>query len=125
VLVVPAGVGLFDYYDEFLGHERRYARGELAWIARSEGFEVRDDRHIGVLVFPAFWLVKKLNRVRHRDLHGDALAARVEADIARTKNSRIGDCTRRLEEALHARGVPLPIGIRNCVVLDKPECHSG
>lgn len=119
VFVVPAGVGLFDYYDEFLGHERRYSRGELARIARSAGFEVYDDHHIGVLVFPAFWLVKKVNRVRCRDLRGDALVARVEADIARTENSRIGDRTRRLEEALHASGVPLPIGIRNCVVVDK------
>ena len=117
--VVPAGAGLFDYYDEFLGHERRYGRGELARIARSEGFDVCDDRHLGVLVFPAFWLVKKINRVRYRGLRGDSLAARVEADIARTKNSRVGDWTRRVEQALHARGVPLPIGIRDCVVLDK------
>ena len=30
VIVVPAGPGTYDYYDRFLGHERRYARGELA-----------------------------------------------------------------------------------------------
>ena len=30
VIVVPTGPGNYDYYDRFLGHERRYARGELA-----------------------------------------------------------------------------------------------
>ena len=29
-VIVPAGPGTYDYYDAFLGHERRYARGELA-----------------------------------------------------------------------------------------------
>ena len=32
VLVVPAGPGTYDYYDRFLGHERRYGRG--SWPAR-------------------------------------------------------------------------------------------
>ena len=27
VFVVPAGPGNYDYYDRFLGHERRYGRG--------------------------------------------------------------------------------------------------
>ena len=37
VVVVPAGPGTYDYYDRFLGHERRYARGELAGKARDGG----------------------------------------------------------------------------------------
>ena len=35
VIVVPASPGVYDYYDRFLGHERRYARGELASKARA------------------------------------------------------------------------------------------
>ena len=37
VVVVPASPGTYDYYDRFLGHERRYARGELAAKARDAG----------------------------------------------------------------------------------------
>src|SRR2546423_258105 len=40
VVVVPAGPGLYDYYDRFLGHRRRYGRGELAARARSVGLQV-------------------------------------------------------------------------------------
>ena len=47
VIVVPAGPGTYDYYDRFLGHERRYARGELAAKARAAGLEVLEDVHLG------------------------------------------------------------------------------
>jgi hypothetical protein len=39
VIVVPVGPGNYDYYDRFLGHERRYAKGELARKADSAGLE--------------------------------------------------------------------------------------
>lgn len=35
VLVVPAGPSTYDYYDRFLGHERRYARGGSSQRRRS------------------------------------------------------------------------------------------
>src|SRR5271167_3941711 len=62
VVVVPAGPGIYDYYDRFLGHERRYGRGELAGKARSAGLEVLVDVHLGSLLYPPFWLVKQRNR---------------------------------------------------------------
>ena len=37
VIVVPVGPGNYDYYDRFLGHERRYASGELARKADAAG----------------------------------------------------------------------------------------
>ena len=119
-LIVPAGRGLFDYYDAFLGHQRRYGRRELAGLARAVGYSVVDDLYVGSLLYPAFWAVKKGNRLRHRGLEGSALAQRVGRDISRTQDSRIGNLTRRLEAALVRRGVRLSFGIRNCVVLDRP-----
>ena len=51
VIVVPAGPGTYDYYDRFLGHERRYARGELAAKCAEAGLEVLDDTlHRGAAV---------------------------------------------------------------------------
>ena len=118
VLIVPGGPGTYDYYDRFLGHERRYGRGELAGKARSAGLEVIDDRYVASLIYPVFWLVKKRNRRRYGQLEGEALQQRVARDIAGTRDSRIGSALRRLEEGLRLR---LPFGIRNLVVLRKVE----
>ena len=118
VLIVPSGPGTYDYYDRFLGHERRYGRGELAGKARSAGLEVIEDRYIASLIYPVFWLVKKRNRRRYGQLEGEALQQRVARDIAGTRDSRIGSALRRLEEGLRLR---LPFGIRNLVVLRKVE----
>ena len=90
MLVVPAAPGLFDYYDRFLGHERRYARGELAGKLRDSGLRVLADVHLGSLLYPPFWLSKKRNRLMHADLRASELAERVERDIARTRGSVLG-----------------------------------
>ena len=114
VIVVPASPGCYDYYDRFLGHERRYGRGELAGKAAEAELDVIEDSYIASLLFPAFWLVKQRNRRRYANLEGAALARRVGRDIARTGGSRAGAMCRRIEERLRLR---LPFGIRNVVVL--------
>ena len=121
VLVVPAGPDTYDYYDRFLGHERRYARGELAGKARSAGLEVETDMHLASLLYPAFWLVKQRNRRRHGELRGEALAARVAGDIAGTRDSRAGHLVAALERRLVGAGVRLPFGIRGLTVVRRPE----
>ncbi len=121
VIVVPASPSTYDYYDRFLGHERRYARGELAGKAADAGLEVVEEVPIAGLLFPLFWLVKRRNRLRHGDLEGAALQARVAHDIAATKDSRAGRAAWRVEAGLSRRGVTLPFGIRWLVVARKPE----
>jgi SAM-dependent methyltransferase len=121
ILVVPAGPGAYDYYDRFLGHERRYARGELAGKARRVGLEVSFDAHLGAPLYPAFWLVKQRNRRRFAHLRGEALQRRVAADIAGTGGSRVGGLACRLERGLLRAGVRLPCGIRGLTVLRRPE----
>jgi SAM-dependent methyltransferase len=116
-IVVPAGPGTYDYYDRFLGHERRYGRGELAAKARDAGLEVLQDVHLGALLYPAFWTVKKRNRRRHDRLRGAALEARVARDIGETQDSRLGAWACRLERALLRQGVRLPFGIRGLTVV--------
>jgi SAM-dependent methyltransferase len=114
VIVVPAAPGTYDYYDRFLGHERRYERGELAGKAVEAGLEVIDDGYIASLLYPAFWLVKQRNRRRYGHLEGEALVQRVALDIANTRDSRVGRTLQRVEEGLRLR---LPFGIRNVVAL--------
>ena len=88
VIVVPAGPGTYDYYDRFLGHERRYGRGELAGKARAAGLEVLEDAHLGALLYPAFWAVKKRNRRRYDHLRGAALEERVAAGHRHARRTR-------------------------------------
>lgn len=120
VIVVPAGPGTYDYYDRFLGHERRYRRYELASKCADAGLEVLEDGYIGALLYPPFWLVKKRNRLLHGGLAGDALERQVTADIARTRNSRVGEVAWALERRMLSLGIRLPFGIRSLVVARRP-----
>jgi SAM-dependent methyltransferase len=120
VIVVPSGPRLYDYYDSFLGHERRYGRGELATKARAVGFEVLLDTHLGSVLYPPFWLVKKRNR-RLQPLAGEQLRARVAHDIAGTSDSRAGRVACALERRMLRAGVRAPFGIRGLTVLRRPE----
>lgn len=115
-IAVPAGPGLYDYYDAFLGHERRYARGELARRAREAGFVVLRDAFVGSLAFPPFWLVKKANRLRHRGVAPQRIEALVRRDIDRTAGSRVLALALAAERRL---GRSLPAGIRSLVVLER------
>jgi SAM-dependent methyltransferase len=120
VLVVPAGPNTYDYYDRYLHHQRRYARHELASRAARAGLEVVEDFHLGWSMYPAFWLVKKRNRMRFGRLEGEELSARVQRDIANTKDSRLGHVACGVEERLLARGVVPPFGIRGLTVVRRP-----
>lgn len=121
VIVVPAGPRTYDYYDRFLGHERRYDRHELASKCAEAGLDVLVDRHIASLLYPPFWVVKQRNRRAFGRLEGDALQRRVSADISRTHNSRIGELAWAVERWLLNLGARLPFGIRSLVVALRPE----
>jgi ubiquinone/menaquinone biosynthesis C-methylase UbiE len=121
VIVVPAGSGTYDYYDRFLGHERRYARRELADKCSEAGLEPIADSYIASLLYPAFWAVKQRNRRVYAHLEGEALERRVTRDIERTNNPRIGELAWRLETLLVHAGLRLPFGIRSLVVARHPN----
>jgi len=121
VIVVPTGPGNYDYYDRFLGHERRYGRGELARKADARGFEVLENIHLGAPLYPAFWAVKQRNRRKYEHLRGEQLEAKVREDIARTSDSTLGRAACQLEKWLLARGLNLPFGIRGLTVIARPH----
>jgi SAM-dependent methyltransferase len=120
VLVVPTGPGLYDYYDRFLHHERRYGRGEMADKARGVGLRVETDIHLGSVPFPAFWAVKKRNRLRFDHLAGSELEERVRRDFEGTGDSPVFKAVCGLEHWLLRHGVYLPFGIRGLTVLRRP-----
>jgi SAM-dependent methyltransferase len=120
VLVIPAGPALYDYYDRFLHHERRYARGELAEKARGVGLGVDADMHLGSVVYPAFWALKKRNRLRFDHLEGSELEDRVRRDYGQTKDSPLFTAACTLERRMLEHKVRLPFGIRGLTVVRKP-----
>lgn len=117
VLVVPSGPTLYDYYDRFLEHVRRYARGELSGKARTAGFEVVRDCYLGSTLYPIFWLVKKRNRRLFGRMTDEAVEKRVADDISRTRDSRVGGMAVRIEQRLLHAGISLRFGIRCLTIL--------
>jgi SAM-dependent methyltransferase len=119
----PAGPHLFDVYDEYLMHHRRYRAADLVTMAKRVGFEVLRTTHLGFLVYPAFWLVKKRNRLLARRNRRKA-AAKVKAHIRDTGASALMAALMRLELTL-SNVVNFPFGIRSVLVLRKPADHRG
>jgi SAM-dependent methyltransferase len=120
VVVVPSGPRLYDYYDRFLGHERRYARGELAGKARGVGLQVLLDVQLGAPLYAPFWLVKKRNR-RLGPLGDAQVRQRVTRDISDTTDSHVGRLACVLDEWMLRAGVRAPFGIRGLTVLRRAE----
>jgi ubiquinone/menaquinone biosynthesis C-methylase UbiE len=119
-IVIPAGPGLYDYYDGFLGHERRYGLRELSRKATSAGLEVKRDAFLGSFIYPPFWIIKKLNRRRHIGLTDDQAREMVSTNIDRTMDSKLGAAACAVERALLRHGVGLPFGIRGLTVVRRP-----
>jgi len=114
---VPSGPGLYDIYDEHLMHHRRYRMRDLKRMARACGFTVEQSTHLGCLVYPAFWLVKKLHR-RKLALPAAEKSRLVAAQIRATRRSFLFARLMQLETAL-GKFVSFPFGIRCIVVLRK------
>jgi SAM-dependent methyltransferase len=117
VVVVPTSPGLYDYYDRFLHHERRYAKGELAAKARGVGLTVESDFYLGSIVYPAFWAIKKRNRLRLNHLVGTELEKRVRRDYVETQDSRIFALSCGVERWLLNYAIHMPFGMRGVTVL--------
>jgi SAM-dependent methyltransferase len=124
ILVVPAGPHLYDYYDRFLHHERRYGRSEMAQKAKGVGLLVETDFQLGTVVYPAFWLLKMRNRLQFDHLDGAALEERVRRDYGDTKESSLFRAACKMERWLLDNIGSLPFGIREVIVVRCPQLSS-
>jgi SAM-dependent methyltransferase len=66
MMTVPAGPGLWSYFDEAAQHVRRYAAGELAEKLGAAGFEVQFLSPYMASLYPALWLGRRLASGRDR-----------------------------------------------------------
>jgi SAM-dependent methyltransferase len=118
VLEVPAGPGLYDVYDKFLRHHRRYRLAGLLGLVRGAGLTVLRASHLGCLLYPAFWWAKRRNR-RWLDRPQEEQAAVVRRAITGTRDSRLGTALMAAELGL-GRWLRYPFGVR-CVVTAQRE----
>lgn len=118
VVEVPAGPGLYDAYDKYLQHFRRYRLRDVCRLLEGAGLRVVARSHLGFLLYPAFAAVKLRNR---RWLNAPEAQQRqvVERSIGGSSDSRVLRWTTQIEDAL-APWVPYPIGIRCVVSATKP-----
>jgi SAM-dependent methyltransferase len=121
IIEVPAGPHLYDDYDRFLQHRRRYRLRDVLDLVRGAGFQTSDASHLGFGVYPGFWLMKRRNqRARSR---GHAARAVVADNVKLTRRSRIVDALLAFvtgAELFFGRWIAYPVGIRCLVTCVKP-----
>jgi len=114
IIEVPAGKYLYDSYDKQLHHYRRYSAFELQSKLESVGFVISRKSHLGFFLFPAFALVKLVNKLR-----GDSKNI-VQQQAANTSSSRLVLMLMRLESRV-SEFVSFPFGIRVLMTAKRPE----
>lgn len=118
IIEVPAGPGLYDIYDRQLLHERRYRMTNLVSQFERGGFRIVQRSHLGFLLYPAFWLVKKWNR-RYLTASGEEQRRRVAASIRTARSSPLMTAVMECEAKLRTH-LPFPFGIRCLLLAEKP-----
>jgi len=117
VVEVPAGPRLFDVYDKYLQHFRRYRQAGLCRLLEREGLRVIERTHIGALLYPAFAVTKRRNQ-RWLKMPEDVQRRVVGKSISASGRSPLVRWAFALE-ALGARWFNYPIGIRCTAVAVK------
>jgi SAM-dependent methyltransferase len=118
VIEVPAGPELFDDYDKQLQHFRRYTLRGICGIVERAGLIVDRRNYLGALIYPAFYLAKKLSQSRSKS-GADREQYVAHAIGATSRFNAIGHAIMALEEGL-ARAVTFRRGIRCVVTARKP-----
>jgi SAM-dependent methyltransferase len=118
VVEVPAGPSLYDVYDRYLKHYRRYRLQDMVQLLTRAGLKVVERSHLGCLPYPAFALVKWKNR-RWLDAPEPVQREIVGRNISSSSHSPLLGWATWLDEQI-ARRVSLPFGIRCTLVAAKP-----
>jgi SAM-dependent methyltransferase len=119
VIEVPAGPELFDDYDRQLQHFRRYTLQGICGVVEQAGLVVERRNYLGALIYPAFYLAKKLSQSRPK-LPAEREEHVANAIGATSRFNAVGRAIMSLEEAI-ARGITFPRGIRCVVTARKPS----
>jgi SAM-dependent methyltransferase len=119
VIEVPAGPELFDVYDKYLHHYRRYRLHDLCRLVEQAGLSVVERSHLGFLLYPAFAFVKRRNR-RWLDAPEATQREVVAKNISSSGQGPLLRWATAIEERFAAQ-VSYPFGIRCVVSAVKPR----
>jgi len=118
VITVPAGPQLFDYYDEIHFHYRRYSKEMLTKCISESGLNLRYINYFGVFIYPPFYIVKKLNRLRSSNYNFSEKKQMAIGQAKKTKNSKLMSYLCKIESKLSAN-YSWPFGIRLIALVAK------
>ena len=117
VLEVPQGPNLYDYYDAYLRHFRRYSKKDLIAKITAAGLQPKKINFLGFIAYLPFFIVKKLNRLRF-GLRGEK-SPKIEKWFAKqiktTARNKTLEFAFAIEKTL-SRKISFPQGIRCTVV---------
>src|ERR1700737_3465034 len=119
VIEVPAGPELFDDYDRQLQHFRRYTLQNICSVVEHAGLVVERRNYLGAVIYPAFYLAKKLPQRRPES------ASQREEHVAKaigatSRFNAVGHAIMALEEVMSG-AIEFPRGIRCVVTARKPS----
>ena len=100
IIEVPAGPNLYDVYDSYLMHFRRYSKDQVYKLIEKNNLKVIYHRNIGCLVYPAFFLTKKINRIKY-GIHGEKAFDKkiiVKKNINSTNDNKLFELFTKFEE---------------------------
>jgi ubiquinone/menaquinone biosynthesis C-methylase UbiE len=117
VLEVPQGPNLYDCFDAYLRHFRRYSKKDLLAKIAASGLQLQKIAFLGFVPYLSFWVVKNLNRLRFglRGEKSPRIEELVREQIKITAKSKILEFAFSIEKAL-VRKISFPVGIRCTVV---------
>ncbi|MDR2067404.1 MAG: class I SAM-dependent methyltransferase [Holosporaceae bacterium] len=118
VFEVPYGKELFDEYDRQLHHYRRYSDREIVQLLENAGLRKVYFSHLGFLLYPFFWCVKKW-RSRRTGAQKPISNSRLSRNLIALSSGLIMRMIFQMELML-GRLVTYPYGIRCVGVFKKP-----
>ncbi len=113
VIEVPSSPSLYDEFDRLVGHFRRYTMGDLAAKIERAGFTIEKKSHLGFFVFPAFWSLVQLKKLRAQggsEKNTEVLKSRIKVGRRSTAQQIVFSLETSLRPYL-----PMPFGVR-CLV---------
>ena len=100
IIKVPAGLELFDIYDELLMHYRRYKLPGLRHLFLDAGFSTVRQSHLVFFLYPGFFVVKQSHLKKRADILEEEIPALVSQNINQTGDNLFFHALMHIELAI-------------------------